>query len=120
MTAERDVSVLPEGVTEEMIPECDETKITAELHYSSKLELSSPTTLEFSLVMEQGGKQIDAAGQVKTASPWTFSAFETENAARLTQLSEEERIKLFEQFTEAAGKTLRRVPQEIQLATDGE
>ena len=51
-----------------------------EIHYTSKTQLSSPTTLEIRCRVQQGKYDFDLEGQLKTSSPWVFSPFSIENA----------------------------------------
>ncbi len=76
----RDTENLPEGVTEEMIPDMASVDASIEIHYTSKTQLSSPTTLEIRCRVQQGKYDFDLEGQLKTSSPWVFSPFSIENA----------------------------------------
>ena len=112
----RNTSELPESVSEEMIPEMKAVDAEAEIHYSSKLQLSSPTTMEISCRILQGDYDFSLAGAVKTASPWTFTPFDISNAVPANHFSHEELENLLDKWTESAEKTIVRTPEEIRQA----
>jgi hypothetical protein len=58
----RDLSDLPEVFSAEEIPEMPDVNASLDLHYSSKMQLSSPTTLEFSCNILQGEYNFSLAG----------------------------------------------------------
>ena len=99
----RDVSRLPKSENPENYPEESPIRIQTDLHYYSKYSQSSPTTLEFSIEASGENFVLRASGQLKTASPWVFSPFSTENATDLTSLSGETlSLKLAEYLASAA------------------
>ncbi|MBR6164757.1 MAG: hypothetical protein IKQ45_02365 [Clostridia bacterium] len=113
--AEKDVTGLPEGMQAESIPEMQQYDAEIELHYSSKTELSSPTTLEFSLsVTRDSIAFFDITGNLKTASPWEFIPFATEGAAKILDFTEEEKEAVAEMWRKNAGEKIERIPKAIQ------
>ena len=112
----RDMSDLPEAFSAEEIPEMPDVNASLDLHYSSKMQLSSPTTLEFSCIILQGEYNFSLAGKVKTASQWLFAPFDVTNAIDAVNYSCDEFMKLKNQWIDAAEKDLDRTPEEIQLA----
>ena len=109
----RDTADLPEGVSEEMISEMNPVEAELEVHYSSKLQLSSPTTMDISCRIRQGEYDFTLTGTVKTSSPWTFTPFDTKNAVQGDQYNCEDLEKLVNEWAENAEKTLVRTPEEI-------
>ena len=114
--AVRDTSALPEGYSEALIPEMDPIGAELELHYSSKLQLSSPTTLEISCSVRQGKYDFTLAGQVKTASPWTFTPFDITHAAEAGRYQLKDFESLKEAWIRQAEEKLVRTPEEIRPA----
>ena len=112
----RDLSDLPEVFSAEEIPEMPDVNASLDLHYSSKMQLSSPTTLEFSCNILQGEYNFSLAGKVKTASQWLFAPFDVTNAIDAINYSCDEFMKLKSQWIDAAEKDLDRTPEEIKLA----
>ena len=112
----RDTSALPEAFAAEEIPEMPDANATIDLHYSSKMQLSSPTTLEISCDVKQGEYYFTLAGKVKTASQWLFAPFDVSNALDAVRYTCEEFTKLKDQWIEDADKNLDRTPEEIKLA----
>ena len=109
---ERDVSRLPEGENPENYPE--EVPVTGQLklHFFSKYSQSSPTTVEIEFHYSQKDMAISLQGQLKTASPWLFAPFRTEDAKDLLSLSGEElNVKLAE-FLAAASEQLHPATEE--------
>ena len=111
----RDPSDLPEVFSAEEIPEMPDANASLDLHYSSKMQLSSPTTLEFSCSIVQGEYNFSLAGKVKTASQWLFAPFDITNAISAVDYSRDEFMKLRNQWIDAAEKDLDRTPEEIKL-----
>ena len=87
-----------------------------ELHYSSKLQLSSPTTLEISCSVRQGKYDFTLAGQVKAASPWTFTPFDITHAAEAGRYQLKDFESLKEAWIRQAEEKLVRTPEEIRPA----
>lgn len=112
----RDISSLPEPFATVEIPEIPDANTTLDLHYSSKMQLSSPTTLEISCAVTQGEYNFTLAGKVKTASQWLFAPFDVANALDAVRYSCDEFMKLKDQWIEDADKDLDRTPEEIKLA----
>lgn len=106
LTAERDVSRLPEGEDEKNYPE--ELPLSAELnlHYFSRYSQSSPTTLEYSLSIIREDFLISGNGQMKTSSPWVFSPFSTEGAREFTTFSANELTVKIAEFLAGASEQL--------------
>ena len=75
----RDTEGLPEEIKDELIPDMASANAEIVVHWSSKSQLSSPTTLEISCSVEQGKFSFDLNGAIKTSSPWTFSPFDITN-----------------------------------------
>ena len=94
MTVSRDVSVLPEGTDEGIIPDFQTTEAEAHLHYSSKYAQSSPTTLEIQAAYRGQDLSLSLQGTLKSASPWVFSPFDTTGAVSVISLSETEKTAL--------------------------
>ena len=111
----RDTSNLPELIPAEEIPEMQDANATLDLHYSSKLQLSSPTTLEISCEITQGEYSFSLAGKVKTASQWLFAPFDITEVLDAVRYSFEDFLKLKDQWVEDAGEKLVRTPEEIKL-----
>lgn len=120
ITAERDVSRLPEGEREEDYP--DEPPIQAELrlHYYSKYSQSSPTTLEFEAAFSREELAFSAEGKVKTASPWILSPFPVEDPVDVTTLPKSQLVLKAAEFMASAGEMLVPVKtEEASLEKDG-
>ena len=113
--AERDLSELPEGITEDSVQEMKDVDADLDLHYSSKPELSSPTTLEFTLNIIQNDQHIDLSGKVKTASPWEFIPFKTEEAVRIKDYDDHARKEPLNRLIEQLNDKIERIPTEIKL-----
>ena len=117
----RDVSRLPEGENPENYPEESPVHLQVDLHYFSKYSQSSPTTLEFSAEASGENYVLSAAGQLKTASPWVFSPFATENATDVTSLNGEAlTLKLAEYLASAAENLIPAEKQEEEAAASEE
>ena len=107
LTMSRDTENLLEGVTEEMIPDMAPVEAEIEIHYTSKTQLSSPTTLEIRCRVQQGKYDFDLEGQLKTSSPWVFSPFGTDNAQDSLKTLED-LLKLKDEWVETADEKLTR------------
>ena len=103
LLVERDVSRLPEGENPALYPEEVPVNLEVNLHFFSKYSQSSPTTLEFDARLTKDQFDLSVKGQVKTASPWFFAPFDTQNAKDLTQMTEEQlNVKLAELLASAS------------------
>ena len=111
---ENDPEDLPELISGQDVSAPDPADISINIHYSSKLQLSSPTTMEISCSINQGAYHFLLNGNVKTASPWTFSPFETADAVQTAEYTTEDFERLFRQWAEEAEKKLTRIPEEIK------
>ena len=76
----RDTENLPEGINPEKIEDFTDTDAEIVIHYSSKPQLSSPTTLEVSCEVTQGEYSFNLESELKTASPWVFTPFSIDGA----------------------------------------
>ena len=119
MALERDTGSLPEGVTEDMIPDMAPADAELEIHYTSKTQLSSPTTLEVRCKVKQGRFDFDLEGQVKTSSPWVFSPFSIDNAKESLKTLEDLQ-GLTDEWAKAAKEKLNRSADEGATAEDAE
>ena len=117
ITAERDVSRLPEGEREEDYPEEPPIQAELRLHYYSKYSQSSPTTLEFEAAFSREDLAFSAEGKVKTASPWILSPFAVENPVDVTTLAKSQLVLKTAEFMAAAAEKL--VPEKTE-GTDQE
>ena len=123
--AERDVTNLPESVTEDMIDEMDPVALEAELQYSSKSQVySSPTTLEFAVGIQQGVYHYSVTGSVISASPnnvqtnysWAVAPFNTEDAVQTDHYTLADFSGLISEWRNSAERMLIRTPEEIKPA----
>ena len=113
VTAERDVSHLPEGQDASGFPEETPIQAILNLHFYSRYSQSSPTTLEFEAKVARGAQSVSVSGSMKTASPWTLTPFDTEGAVDLSTLSRQQLVvkaaemlaSASEQFTPAENNT---------------
>ena len=110
----RDTAGLPDAVTEDLIPDMAEAEAEIIVHYSSKPQLSSPTTLELSCVVSQGEYSFDFKGTVKTASPWIYSPFSIEGAVDASNYEKDDFSLLKEEWIRNAEERLARIPEEIR------
>ena len=118
---EKDTSGLPGIIGEELIPDMEPADAKIDLHYYSKLQLSSPTILEISCEIRQGGYEFSLAGKLKSASWWIFAPFDIAGAIDAVRYSREDFRKLKDQWIKNADQKLERTPEEISLAeTPGE
>ena len=106
MTAERDVSRLPEGEKEEDYPEFPPVQMALSLHYYSRYSQSSPTTLEVDGKLTGPDYSLSLAGTVKTASPWVFSPFSTEGAKDIRSMTPMETGIMLAEWLAAAGEQM--------------
>lgn len=74
--AVQDTSLLPPEADLSLLPEREDTEISADLHYSSKYAQNSATTLEINADIRQGQSAMTVQGKFKTAAPWLFMPFE--------------------------------------------
>lgn len=115
----RDTEGLPEAVTDDLIPDMASAEAEINIHYSSKPQLSSPTTLEFSCRIKHGEFDFDLEGSVKTASPWVFAPFSVDDAINAEDYEKEDFDQLRETWIRNAEEKLIRLPEEIrQTDTD--
>ena len=118
--AETDTSILPELVSADQVYQAEPFNAELELHYSSKLQLSSATTLEFSASVIQGNYSVDVTGMVKTTSPWEFSPFDIADAVNTGEYTIDELRNLKSEWISAAEKNLDHTPEDIQPTDDSE
>ena len=111
----RNTADLPVDVSEEQIPDMDPIEADIEFHYSSKLQLSSPTTLEVSVSVVQGQYNFDLTGKVKTASPWEFTPFDISDAVDTGAYTLEDYKDIGDFWIQNAGNLLTHTPEEIQM-----
>ena len=112
----RDTENLPEGITEEQIPDYGETKAELELHFSSKEKPSSRTYLEFSFRAEQDVYTLEADGMMNSEVPWAFSPFDPGNTVDLSSYSAEDFMNLRTEWIRNANEMLTHTPGEITLS----
>ena len=118
--AEKDLSNLPEGIMAEQFSEFETTDAEIEIHYFSKLILSSPTTLEISCTVHQGSYNFILAGKVKTASPWVFTPFDVSDPVNAESYNKEDFDQIMNSWTENALKNFIRTPEEIKQAVSSD
>ncbi|MBQ9251783.1 MAG: hypothetical protein IJ188_04020 [Clostridia bacterium] len=118
LNLERDVSRLPDGEDAALYPEEEPMSLDVQLHYFSKYSQSSPTTLEFDITFHKKDFDLNAQGQMKTASPWVFTPFSTEGAVDMISLSADELNLKLAEFLAASGEQL--IPAEIPEAPTSE
>ena len=111
---ENDTEDLPEPISGQPVFAPDSADITLNVHFSSKLQLSSPTAMEITCSIQHGKYHFNLNGTIKTASPWTFSPFDTVDAVQTGNYSEEDFDRLMKQWTEEAERKLTRIPEEIK------
>lgn len=110
----RDTSVLPEQIHEEMIPDMESANAEIDIHYSSKMQLSSPTALEIAAKVEQGKFWFELNATIKTASPWTFSPFEVSDAVSMADWQKDDYINLKNTWIKYAAEKLIHFAEEIR------
>ncbi len=113
ITVEQDLS----AIENRKLPDSfeDFAPVTAELdlHYSSKYDNRSPTTLAFDFSCTQGTGTVKLYGSVKTASPWVFTPFDIGGAVSLAEMKPEELLTLGTKWlSEAALQIRRNAPEE--------
>ena len=118
VSIERDVSKLPDEEDPSNYPEEDPVYLNLILHYFSKHSQSSPTTLEIDGILKGKDFILQLQGQLKSASPWPFSPFKTENVIDLFKLSEEDRSIIFADFLAAASEQLFSISTENNSLDD--
>lgn len=111
----RNTAMLPEGISEDRIPDYDETDAALEIHYYSKLKPSSKTTAEFTFSVKQGVYDLDATGSVNTDAPWAFTPFDVNGAADLSSCTKEDIKNLRDAWISKAAAVLSHTPEEIRL-----
>ena len=110
MTIEKDTSRIPQEDNAALYPEEEPIRAELSLHYSSKYNQSSPTTLAFRASLTAKDIDLTAEGQMKTASPWTLTPFATENAVELTGLNSEELNLKLAEFMASASEQFKPTP----------
>ncbi len=117
LTAERDVSRLPEEEDGSAYPEQVPFRCEVTLHYSSKYAQSSPTSLEINAALDMENIRLNISGTLKSASPWIFSPFDTTGARNLMEMTTEEKNLLLAEFLAGASEQLIRLsPEEERTA----
>ena len=110
VTIEKDTSRIPQEEDAALYPEEEPIRAELSLHYSSKYNQSSPTTLAFRASVTAKDIDLTAEGQMKTASPWTLTPFATENAVELTGLNSEELNLKLAEFMASASEQFKPTP----------
>ena len=113
----RDTEKLPDGITEELIPDMAATNAEIDIHWSSKTQLSSPTTLELSCKVTHGRFNFDLEGKLKTSSPWVFAPFDISDAKDLENYEINDLDQLKEKWIQKAEEAVVRIPEEIKPDT---
>ena len=103
---------LPEDISTEMIPDMASAEAEITIHFSSKPQLSSPTTLEVSCKIKHGRFAFDLEGNVKTSSPWLFAPFDTSNPIDTAGYTIKDFLKLKDTIIRNADGQLIRIPEE--------
>lgn len=103
-----DTSRLPEDADPSIYKESQPIILELSLAYSSKYSQSSPTTLDVDAKLEKENLSVRISGQLKTASPWVFSPFETENARDILSLTENEKNLLLAEWFASATERLKK------------
>lgn len=107
----RETEGLPEEMTDEIIPDMAAANAEIMIHWSSKSQLSSPTTLEISCKIDQGRFAFDLEGTIKSSSPWSFTPFDTTNAVHTENYNKEDFDLLKETWVNNAEKKLVRIDE---------
>ena len=81
------------------------------IHYSSKPQLSSPTTLEVSCEVTQGEYSFNLESELKTASPWVFTPFSIDGAKDAEGYTIKDLKDLGKIWIENAEQKLVRIPE---------
>ena len=116
----RETEGLPEEINVDSFPEMASADMLIEIHYSSKPQPSSPTTVEFSFKVLQGQYDFDLTGILKTASPWVFSPFDVSGAIDAGSYTKEDFSKLLESWETNAEENLERTSEEEQTEESAE
>ena len=104
----RDTSRLPEEADPSIYSDSQPITFELSLNYTSKYSQSSPTTLDVEARLEKENLLLQVSGQFKTASPWVFSPFDTENARDVLSLTEDEKNLLLAEWLASAGEQLEK------------
>ena len=106
LKAESDLTKLPEGEKAEFYKQEQPISLDLSLHYYSRSSQSSPTTLDIEAILEENDNSLTLTAKLKTASPWEFRPFNTAGAVELFSLTNEERMKKWSQWLDAATKQI--------------
>lgn len=109
----RSLEGMPDAIEEDLIPDMAEANAEIAVHWSSKSQLSSPTTLELSVRIEHGRFNFDMEGKLKTSSPWVFTPFSTDSAENAENFTSEDFEKLKEEWIRNAEEKITRTEEEI-------
>ncbi len=107
----RDTENLPEGIDPEKIEDFADADAEVVIHYSSKPQLSSPTTLEISCEVTQGEYSFNLESELKTASPWVFTPFSVDGAKDAENYTVEDLKDLEKIWIKNAEQKLVRIPE---------
>ena len=107
----RDTETLPEGIDPEKIEDFADADAEIMIRYSSKPQLSSPTTLEVSCEVTQGEYSFNLESELKTASPWVFAPFSIDGAKDAESYTIEDLKELGKIWIENAERKLVRIPE---------
>ncbi len=107
----RDTEDLPDGIIADQIDEFADADAEIVIHYSSKPQLSSPTSLEVSCSITHGKYSFSLESELKTASPWIFAPFSIENAIDAGSNTIEDMKELEKEWIKNAEKGLVRIPE---------
>ena len=118
----KDISFIPDTVPADAIADMDSAEGSVDIHYASKMQLSSPTVLEFSCAFAQGSKSFDAAGKITTTSPdktkstapWAFVPCDTDNAIMTNAFTKQDFTDLFDKWTDRIKTEITHTPEEIR------
>ena len=108
LLVEQDASRLPDTVDSTVFPTLESTEFRLNLHFFSKYEHSSPTTMEFEANVLRGSTHLTLSGKVKSAAPWVFMPFDISGAEPFFALSDEEKTNLDTQWLKEAEEKLSR------------
>ncbi len=108
LLVEQDASRLPDTVDSTVFPTLESTEFRLNLHFFSKYEHSSPTTMEFEANVLRGSTHLTLSGKVKSAAPWVFMPFDISGAEPYFALSDEEKTNLDTQWLKEAEEKLSR------------
>ena len=113
----RDTENLPEKIDPEKIDDFEDADAEIVIHYSSKPQLSSPTTLEVFCRVTHGEYSFSLEGELKTASPWIFAPFSIDGAKDGGNYTIEDLKDLGKTWIKNAEERLIRIPEEISSGT---